>query len=311
MIERHHLSRQEFLISRILALVAFILWIQPAVGQDLEPRRWTPVPAGVNVVGAGYVALQGDVYFDPVLEVRDAEVSGHVLGVSYVRSFAIGNKLARFDAKVPWQNMRWSGLLDGAPASAERVGLADPIVRMSVILAGASADKNAAKDGKSSSTVFGVAIAVSLPLGEYHNDKLINLGLNRGYVRPQLGVLHTRGRWSYELTGSTFIFEDNDDFFGGSTLQQEPLYAIQGHVIRVFDKPGYWAALSTGYGWKGESTIDGVRADDSQKLWLSSLAFGMPTGSNHGVKFAYLRNRTKTDKGADIDSLAIAWSYRF
>ncbi|MGI9200887.1 MAG: transporter [Woeseiaceae bacterium] len=296
---------------RVSTLVTLLVLVGQVSAQDLEPRRWTPVPAGVNVVGAGYVALQGDVYLDPVLEVQDAEVSGHVVGVSYVRSFAIGNKLARFDATVPWQNMRWTGQLNGEPASAERVGLADPVVRLSIILAGASADKKPGKDGKSSSTVFGAAVAVSVPVGEYQNDKLINLGFNRAYVRPQLGVLHTRGQWSFELTGSTFIFEDNDDFFGGSRLEQEPLYAVQGHIIKVFDKPGYWAALSAGYGWKGESIVDDMRADDSRKILLWSLAFGMPTGSNHGLKFAYINNRTKTDKGADIDSLAIAWSYRF
>lgn len=295
------------------SLVVLILLFSSSLSnaQDLEPRRWTPLPAGLNVVGAGYVGLRGDIYVDPVLEIEDADVSGHVVGVSYVRSFAIANKLARFDATVPWQDMRWSGLLNGDPATRERTGLADPVFRLSMILAGASASPKAAEEKKASSTVFGAAVAVSVPLGDYQSDKLLNLGKNRYFVRPQLGLLHTRGKWSYELTGSVFLFSDNDDFFGGKLREQDPLYALQGHVIRVFDRPGYWAALSTGYGWKGESSVDGVRKDDSYKLWLSSLAFGMPIGKNQGVKFAYLRKRTKTNKGADIDSLSIGWSYRF
>ena len=130
-------------------------------------------------------------------------------------------------------------------------------------------------------------------------------------LRRQLGLLHTRGKWSFELTGSTFIYGENDDFFGGLKLEQDPLYALQGHVIRVFDKPGYWAALSTGYGWKGETFVDGGRFDNSHKRWLSSLAIGIPLGKKQGMKFAYLRDRTKTDSGADIDSLAIGWSMAF
>ena len=296
---------------RRLAFFALLISIGQAAAQDLEPRRWTALPPGINVIGAGYIALQGDIYLDPVLKAEDVEVSGHVVAVSYVRSFAIGNKLARFDAVVPWANMRWVGLLDGVPASAERVGLADPILRISVLLAGVPASGSTSGEKKKSNTIFGAAVAVSVPLGENQNDTLLNLGHNRYYVRPQLGVLHTRGKWSYELTGSTFIFSDNDDFFAGATLEQDPVYALQGHVIRVFDKPGYWTALSTGYGWKGETVIDGVRSDNSKKVWLSSLAFGMPTGKNHGIKIAYLRKRTKTDKGEDIDSLAIGWSMRF
>jgi hypothetical protein len=296
---------------RCFIFVLLLVGAGHSSAQDLEPRRWTAVPAGVNVVGAGYVGLQGDVLFDPVLKVEDAEVSGHVVAVSYVRSFAIGNKLARFDAVVPWQNMRWSGLLDGEPATAERVGLADPVLRISVLLAGAPAAGSTSDESKKSNTIFGVAVAVSVPLGEFESDKLLNLGQNRFYVRPQLGVLHTRGQWSYELTGSTFIYSGNDDFFGGLELEQDPLYALQAHVIRVFDKTGYWAALSTGYGWKGDTVVDGVRSDNSQKRWLSSLAFGIPLGTKQGMKFAYLRDRTKTKQGANVDSLAIGWSYVF
>jgi hypothetical protein len=296
---------------RVLAVFALLIMINQADAQDLEPRRWTPIPAGVNVVGAGYVGLQGDVLFNPVLRIEDTDVSGHVVAVSYVRSFKIASKLARFDVVVPWKNMRWSGLLDGDPAIAKRVGLADPVFRVSVLLAGVPASDAAANEGKKSNTIFGAAIAVSVPVGEYESDKLLNLGKNRSFIRPQLGVLHTRGKWSYELTGSTFIYGDNDDFFGGLKLEQDPLYALQGHVVRVFEKPGYWAALSTGYAWNGENKIDGAPSNDSQKLWLSSLAIGIPLGKRQGMKFAYLRSRTKNNVGADIDSLAIGWSYIF
>ncbi len=296
---------------KVLGVFALLTIIGQANAQDLEPRRWTALPVGVNIVGAGYVGLQGDIGFNPVLRIEDADVSGHVVAVSYVRSFKIANKLARFDAVVPWKSMRWSGLLDGDPATAERVGLADPVFRFSVLLAGASASDDGPNEEKKSNTVFGAAVAVSVPLGEYKSDKLLNLGRNRSFIRPQLGFLHTRGKWSYELTGSTFIYGDNDDFFGGLTLEQDPLYALQGHVVRVFDKPGYWAALSTGYAWKGETIIDGNRSNNSQKVWLSSLAIGIPLGKRQGMKFAYLRSRTKNSVGANIDSLAIGWSYVF
>jgi len=277
-----------------------------AFGQDLEPRRWTPLPPGLNVVGAGYIRTEGDVSFDPVLLIEDAEVTGHTAAVSYVRSFAIAGKLARLDLVVPWQNLHWTGLLDGAQAEAKRVGLADPNIRLSMILAGGSPDPSA-----SSNTIFGAAVEITVPLGEYFDDKLLNLGQNRVVIRPQIGILHTRGKWSYELSGSTFLYGDNDDFYDGSTLEQDPLYALQAHVIRTFNKPGYWAALSAGYGWNGRSTVNGTRVDDSERLFLSALAVGMPIGKRQGVKFAYIRRRTNTNKGSDTDSLAIAWSHRF
>jgi len=293
---------------RLLAFGLSALAFGIAHGQDLEPRRWTPLPPGLNVVAGGYVATRGDVFFDPVLLVENAEVEGHTLIASYVRSFTIAKKSARLDVLVPWQNLKWTGLLDGEPASASRIGLADPWVRLSMILARTSTSET---ELKTSNTVFGVAIAAGLPFGEYLEGKLLNVGQNRLVVRPQLGVLHTRDKWSYELTGSTFLYGDNDDFLVDSTLEQSPLYALQGHAIRLFEKPGYWAALSAGYAWNGRSTVDGVRADDSKRLFLSALSVGIPLGPKQGLKFTYLRTRTKTDKGSDTDSLAVGWSYRF
>jgi hypothetical protein len=283
-----------------------LLSFDPAAAQDLEPRRWTVFPAGLNVIGAGYGRLEGDVSFDPVLQVKDATVSGQALGVSYVRSFAVGDKIARLDILVPWANMRWTGLLDGVPATASRVGLSDPNIRLSMILAGDKPDKLA-----TSNTVIGAAVAINVPFGEYLEDKLLNLGKNRFFIRPQIGVLHTRGKWSYELTGSVFLFGDNDDFFGGSKLEQDPLYAVQTHLIYAFDKPGYWAALSAGYGWNGQSTVDGKKVDDSRRLFLSALAVGVPIGRRQGIKLAYLRTRTNTSKGSDVDTISLGWSHRF
>lgn len=305
------MKREATIYLTFIGMCIFLTPSDPALAQDLEPRRWTPLPVGLNVIGAGYVRTEGDLFLDPVLKIEDAEVDGHTVVLSYVRSFVISKKLARFDVLLPWQNIRWTGLLDGVPATASRVGLADPWVRLSVILAGAPKSGSKQNQPAMSNTIIGAAIAVGIPFGKYLDDKLLNLGQSRVVIRPQIGVLHTRGQWSYELTGSVFFYGDNDDFFGGSKLEQDPLHAMQAHLIRVFDKRGYWMALSAGYGWGGQVTVDGIAQDNSRRLFLSALAFGVPAGKNQGVKFAYIRNRTNISTDADTDSLAIAWSMLF
>jgi len=289
-------------------------WVGAALADDLEPRRWTPLPIGTNVAGVGYVHTSGEVYFDPVLNVEDAEVEMDTLLVSYVNSFSLAGKLARFDVLVPWQDGRWEGILNGEPASVERQGLADPIVRLSINLLGAPAAGPAELQKYMAShpvnTLVGAAVSVSLPLGEYFENKLLNLGQNRYIIRPQVGVLHTRGPWSFELTGSGFFYTDNDEFYNGKTREQEPVYALQAHVIRIF-KPGVWSSLSTGYGEGGRSTINGQSKDDENANVLWALSFGLPTAKNQGVKFAYVRARTQRDTGSDTDSLAVGWSIAF
>jgi len=72
---------------------------------------------------------------------------------------------------------------------------------------------------------------VLLPLGKHDDDKLLNLGNNRFAVTPQLGVVHTRGHWSSELTGSVSFFTDNSDFLIDQTREQDPIYDEPTHVI--------------------------------------------------------------------------------
>ena len=260
----------------------------------------------MEVVGIGVGVTQGDVLFDPALQIEDAEVEAEGAALSYVSAFRLGGKLARFDAVLPWQHTRYTGLLAGEPATTGRVGLADPMFRLSVILGGAQPDPAA-----SSQTVFGAAIAVVAPFGEYDSNRLINLGQNRWIFRPQIGFVHMRGRWSYELTASAYFFTDNDDFYGNTTREQDPLFAMQAHIIYALPRPGHWLSVSAGLGGYGRSIISGNRIDDEMRQSLGSLSWGIPLTLNQSLKLAYIRSRTNTSRGSDTDTLAIAWSRRF
>ena len=46
-------------MPRLLMRVVLMLACAAAEAQDLEPRRWTPLPPGLNVIGAGVVGLAG------------------------------------------------------------------------------------------------------------------------------------------------------------------------------------------------------------------------------------------------------------
>ncbi len=299
--------------SGIVAALLLGLWLsaEPVVAQDLEPRRWSQLPTGINFVGVGLAYTEGDIFVDPVLEIEDANVDMLIAGVSYVRSFGLFGKSARFDVSLPYADGRWEGLLQGEPASVERQGFKDPRFRISMLLYGGPAlDPKAFAETPRSNTVVGIGLSVVAPLGEYFDDKLINLGENRWIIRPQLGVTHTRGKWTYELTGSVFYFTENDRFFQGTKLENDPLWAIQGHLIYTF-RPGLWTSLSTAYGDGAEPTIDGVPRDATTENWLTALSFGLPISRTQGLKFTYLRSRTQVPNGADLDTLLIGYSKMF
>ena len=108
--------------------------------------------------------------------------------------------------------------------------------------------------------IVGASLAVTIPLGQYDADKLVNVGTNRWSVKPELGVSKTLGLFTLELAGSVTFYTDNNDFLGGRTLEKDPLYAVQAHGIYQ-TRWGVWAAVDVTYYIGGRSTIDGERAE--------------------------------------------------
>ena len=184
-------------------------------------------------------------------------------------------------------------------------------MRFSTLLYGGTAEtiQEFVKTEKSK-TVVGVAVAVTMPTGEYSEERLINLGSSRWIIRPQLGVTHTRGKWTSELTGSVFIYTDNNDFWMNTRLETDPLPALQPHLIYSI-RAGLWASVSTGYGWGGESTVNGDAKNNPSGNWLTALSVGVPIDRKQGVKITFLTGRTQKLTGADIDSVIFAYSLRF
>src|SRR5210317_2073509 len=244
--------------------------------QELEPRRWSHLPTGKNFVGGGYAYSEADIFLDPVLRIEDGEMEMHTWALKYIRTFELLQKSARIDFTQAYQDGRYTGLLNGVPTSIKRSGLADSVLRFAINLYGApplEGKKFAAYRAKANvETVFGTALVVQLPTGDYMDDKLINLGTNRFTFRPQLGVVHNRGKWSMELTGAVYLYTDNDDFFNGNKLEQDPYYAIQTHLIYAF-QPGFWASASAGYGHGGESKVNGEEKNDIRENLAWALSF--------------------------------------
>ena len=295
---------------RYLLFLAFIMG-STLSAQDLEPRRWTPLSAGTTILGITYGHHSGDVGFDPVLDIENTKVKRDFLIMSYSHFFMFSEKLMRFDVLLPFHKVEWDGLLSGEAASAERTGLGDPHFRLSINLL--DKDTKVLDDPTETvNTVVGAAIAVGVPLGEYFEDKLLNLSANRYSIRPQIGVVHTRGPWSYELTGSIFFFTDNDNFLNGGELEQRPFYAAQAHVIRVFEA-GVWGSLSAGYGQGSALKVNGVDKDDEREGFISALSFGLPLTENQGLKFSYIWAKTQTDieTRSRTDAFTLGWSIRF
>ncbi|MGB5486722.1 MAG: transporter [Lysobacterales bacterium] len=294
-----------------MTMLPALYWVNTSLAQDTEPRRWAQLPTGVNFAGVGYGYIDGDIFFDPLLLIEEATFEMHKVGLVYMRTMGVLGKSARLDFTLPYIAGRWEGTVDSEFVNFRRRGPGDARMRFSMLLYGGPAEtlQEFAKSEKSN-TVVGAAVAVSMPTGKYNSDRLINMGANRWVVRPQLGVTHNRGKWTGELTGSVFIYADNDHFWKDTKLETDPLFALQAHLIYNF-RPGLWASLSTAYGWGGEATVNGDAKNNPSGNWLTALSFGFPINRMQGIKIAWIRGRTQKRTGADIDSIALGYSIMF
>ena len=294
------------------ALLLILQWtlVGGAMAQDLEPRRWSHLPTGLNVIGIGTGWTDGDILFDPVLLIEDATFDLYPLGVAYIRSFGLFGRSARIDVLAPYSSGRWRGLLDGEFTQVQRRGFTDPRVRFSINLWGAPALAGQEfiqyKRDHPVTTTVGAGLAIQVPLGEYSQERLINLGQNRWVVRPQLGVLHQRNKWQFELTGSVFFYQTNEEFWQGTELKQDPTWFVQGHAIYSF-KPGWWASFSGGYAYGGKAYVNDVLKSNVRARYIA-LSFGLPITARQSIKFTYLTSDTHVASGNSTDALLMAWS---
>lgn len=293
-----------------LIILTTCLW-RTALAQELEPRRWSHLPTGGHFFGGGPAVTRGDIFFDPVIRAEDAELDMLTTVLKYIHSFEFFEKSARISLQQGHQNGVWSGLLDTVPTTIQRVGLTDTVVRFAINLRGApplsGRDYQAYRGAQDRETIVGLGLAVQLPTGEYMDDKLINLGSNRFTFRPQFGVVHNRGKWSFEGTAAVWLYTENDEFFGGNKLEQDPLLFLQAHVIRNL-QAGAWVGLSLGYGSGGESTINGIDKDDRKKNVVWALSYGLSLSPRSSLKLVYARTDTKTSTGLNSDSFIVAFA---
>lgn len=308
------MGREPTLLFRVIAMVSVSVAAGGASADDIEPRRWTPLPVGTTVAGVSAIAGRGSVALDPLLQIEDGTVEQTTVVASAVHAFDLWGKQARIDLRVPYRHSRWEGMLAGLPRSRDVRGFADPRVRLSVNVLGPPAlDEDAFRAYRAArpvDTIAGLAMAVSLPLGDYDDDKLLNLGSNRFAITPQLGVVHVRGPWSFELTGSVSFFTDNDDFLVTRTLEQDPVWVVQGHVVYA-PSPAWWASVGAAYDWGGASRVDGAASDDYRETAYFGVAGGVALDRRSSVQITYVGNRAQQAIGTDTDNVAIGYSIRF
>ncbi len=277
--------------------------------QDLEPRAYSNTPTGMSFLILGYGHTSGSVLLDPSLPIDNVSIESDSALLGFATTLDVFGKSSKLQLLVPYGSLNAKGTLLGQERERSVTGFSDPLLRFSVNFIGAPAlTMEKFKDYKQD-LIIGASLGFGVPIGQYDDTKLVNIGSNRWSLNPELGFSKALGRLTAEIAPGVALYTDNGDFLYGHTREQAPLYYVKGNLSYNI-APACWVALSGRYFSGAHSTLDGVEKDDEQKGTRFGLTIAFPLSRHQSVKI-YGTTGFDADWKNDLKAFGIAWQYRF
>jgi len=258
------------------------------------------------VLATGYST--GDLVFDPTLPVEHANANVKAAALGYVTTIDLFGRTGKLSVILPVADGKATGLLAGEPAERKVSGLGDARLGVSWLFYGAPA-RSVPEFMKAnrSKTVAGLSLYLGVPVGQYDEDRVINIGTNRYSLKTELGITHNFEKWTLEGSAAAAFFQDNDEWLVTSTRTQDPIYSVQAHVVRDI-RPRLWAALDLTYYWGGQAKVDGALSGLELGNSRVGLTLSFPIAKTQSLKVT-AASGISTRTGTDFDSYGVAWQW--
>jgi hypothetical protein len=269
----------------------------PAHAQEIEARTYSNAPIGINFVSAG---------------VAQAKAGNHTLtseAMSLTHIFDAGGQSGKLTLVLPYAQLTGSSKIGGRTVNASTEGLSDPLIKAAINLYGAPALSLDEFKSYQQDLIVGVSLAASVPWGKYDDNQLINVGANRWFIQPGLGVSKALGPWRFELAGAGIFFTSNTNFMGGNSLSQNPVYSTQTHAIYYFENTA-WISVDATYFIGGQAYVNGNPISGSQENWRLGSTMSYPVNKHNSIRLSASTGAySRTNNSYDL--YGISWQYRF
>ncbi len=276
--------------------------------QDLTPRAYLVTPVGSNAVILTWSFFDGDVSTDPSTPITDSAVRFNLPLLSFYHSFGFFGRSANVAASLPYAFGTFRGKVAGAEGQAYRSGLADARVRVSVNILGGRAMPLKEFRAWHEKTVLGASLTVAVPTGQYDPARVINPGLHRWGLRPEIGSSRRWGPWTVDLYGGVSFFTVNRQYYpGGSARTQAPIGYGELHLSYHF-KPSCWMSLDGNFWTAGRSSINGIEKSDYQRNSRIGATAAIPLNRHQSLKVSYSRG-AYISIGGNYHNVSVAWQY--
>ena len=280
-----------------LLLIGFALFYSSTCGQEIEARTYSNAPVGINFLSGGIAQAKAGNY----------TLTSEAMSLTHI--FDAFGQSGKLTLVLPYGQLSGASNVGGRTVNASAEGLSDPLIKAAVNLYGAPAltldqFKNYQQD-----LIVGVSLAASVPWGKYDNNQLINVGANRWFIQPGLGISKALGPWRFELAGAGIFYTSNTNFMGGNSLSQNPVYSTQTHAIYYFQNTA-WISVDATYFTGGQSYVNGNPISGSQENWRFGTTMSYPVNRHNSIRLSASTGAySRTNNSYDL--YGISWQYRF
>jgi len=280
--------------------------------QDLSPRAYVITPRSSNAVLLTWSFYDGGLNFSGAVPITGATARYNIPVFSYYHALSFFGRSSNITVALPYGVGTFKGDVLGTSREAYRSGLLDLTIRFSVnLLGGPSMDlKDFAKWRQK--TLLGASVKVLAPTGQYNGRQLVNWGLNRWAIKPEIGYSRRFWRdWLLDAYAGAWFYTTNSQFFSIPVpvpQTQAPVGSFEGHLSRNFGLKT-WASLDGNYWFGGTTTLNGIRnpgTRQSSSRLGGTVAF--PITEHQSIKIAY-SGGTFIRFGGNYQNLQVAWQY--
>jgi hypothetical protein len=299
-------------LGLIAVLWAPIFWpARQLFSQDLAPRAYVITPIHSNAVTLTWSFYHGGINFNGSIPVTGATGTYMVPVFSYYHTLGFFGRSANVTASLPYAVGTFRGNLLGREQTLYRSGLADSTIRFSVNLMGGPAMRAKEFAKWKQKRLLGASLKLLAPTGQYSSTKLINWGLNRWALKPEVGYSERWGHWLLDTYAGVWFYTTNPAFFSPSRREAQteaPIGSLEGHFSHDF-KPRMWASLDANFWFGGTTTINGIRdPSTSQRSSRLGGTVALPITNHQSIKLSY-SGGTYIRFGGNYHNMQVAWQY--
>jgi hypothetical protein len=263
---------------------------------DTDPGDWTAPPPGTNLFLLYAQHANRNALYTNGQQTPNAKLGSDVAILRYVRPVDVSGLIVAPQVLLPWARLRTGGVVAGL-GNASSTGdliLASPIWF--------------AKADTASRNSFSFAPYLVLPTGDYDKGQTLNIGENRWKAIFQFGGTYQLSK-QIDAEGAidATLFGKNKDFgaSGADTLQQKPLYQLQGS-LNWHQSPGTLFAVGLSH------TLGGVQKVNGHENGPDSIDFCQSLPTSVGVCRSRFEGRQRiqgiqSSERQDAQGILIRW----